>query len=172
MKKQIIVRADGNSKIGIGHIARCIYFLENIKKKHEAVFCFTENSLIKEFLISRKYSSHEIDPKLSLDQEIDKLLDFSSGFVILDVRNKPNEYHKSYSENFDNVLRFDDSSEPINLYANQYLNYNLYAKDVKFNLKNNKCKLYLGPKYYILNPSFKKYVDFKRLFEKKGSKSY
>lgn len=168
MIKKIIVRADGNRKIGIGHITRCIYFIENIKKFYDAIFCFTKKPLIKEYLISRNYSTHEIDPNLSLDQEINNLLDFSPDLVILDVRDKPNEYYKSYAENFDKVLRFDDSSETINIYSDLYLNYNLYTEDIKFNLKNNQCELFFGPKYYILNPIFKKYKRYKRKFKKRA----
>ena len=168
MKKKIIVRADGNSKIGIGHITRCIYFIENIKGISDIVYCFTKNSLIKEFLISRDYSTYEIEPNLLIEQEMNRLLSLSPDLLILDIRDKPNEYYKSFSKNFEKVLRFDDSSKSISIYSNFYLNYNLYAEEIKFNLNNSNCELFLGPEYYILNPIFKKYENYERIFKKRA----
>lgn len=48
------------------------------------------------------------------------------------------------------------------------MNYNLYSIDINFNVRNKDCELFLGPNYYVLNPSFKKYKNYKRSFSSKA----
>lgn len=164
MPKKILIRADGNSKIGIGHISRCIHFIENIKEPVDVFFCIKKNAQIREYLFSKNYKVHEIDPKISLNEEINSLLEFSSDFLILDLRNKPDLYYRNCAESFKKVLRFDDSATKISIYSTLYLNYNLYSENIDYDVRNKECSLFLGPKYYILNPIFKDYYNYSRSF--------
>lgn len=168
MPKKILVRADGDSRLGIGHITRCMYFIKSIKENFEIIFIFKKNSQIKEFLISHNHKIQELKPNLSLHEEINILLNFSSDLLILDIRGKNDNYYSTYSENFKKVLRFDDSDKSINIYSNYYLNYNLYAEDIDFNMQNKNCELFLGPKYYILNPIYYKFKNYETKFNKKA----
>ncbi len=115
MSKKIIVRADGNHQIGIGHITRCLYFLDNIKEKFDAIFYITENPQIKDYLSAHNQIVFELENNTSLDEEIEKLADLSAQLLILDLRNKSELYFKRCSENFEKVLRIDDSDKPINI---------------------------------------------------------
>lgn len=168
MSRKIIVRVDGNPQIGIGHITRCLYFFDNIKENFKAIFYITENPQIKEYIKSRDYLVYELKKNISLKEEMKKLADISTQLLILDLRNKPESYFKQSSENFEKILRFDDLNMPINIYSNFYLNYNLYSEKINFNLKNKDTELFLGPKYYILNPIFKKFKNYTRTFNSKA----
>ena len=168
MSRKIIIRVDGNPQIGIGHITRCLYFFDNIKENFKAIFYITENPQIKEYIKSRDYLVYELKKNISLKEEMKKLADISTQLLILDLRNKPESYFKQSSENFEKILRFDDLNMPINIYSNFYLNYNLYSDKINFNLKNKDTELFLGPKYYILNPIFKKFKNYTRTFNSKA----
>ena len=170
MSRKIVIRADGNRNIGIGHITRCLYFIENLQENFKIIFCFIKNSLIKDFLLSHNQLTCELESGVSLEQELDTLSDFSSDKVILDIRNRSDDYYRRYSETFENILRFDDSDKSINIYSNLYLNYNLYSENINFNIINKENKLFLGPKYYILNPIFRKFEESKRFFQSKQKK--
>ena len=166
MKKKILIRADGNEKLGIGHITRCLYFLLEFKDKYNIFFFIKQNKLISDFISSHDIKVLELDPSLSLQEEIDALQNISSDLLILDIRGENDKYYQVYSENFKKVLMFDDSDKAINVFSTFYLNYNLYTEDIRYNLINKNCELFLGPSYYIFNPIFKKYKNFKRNFEK------
>ncbi len=168
MNKKIAIRADGSDQIGIGHITRCMHFIENLRKSYHVVFFFKRNPLIKEFLASNNYFTHELDPDFIVEEEIEEILKNSSELLILDVRDQNDDYYKKYNEKFNKVLRFDDSDKSISIYSDLYLNYNLYAEDIDFNLINKECELFLGPDYYILNPLFKKYKNYKKKIKKKA----
>lgn len=168
MTKEIVVRADGNPQIGIGHITRCLYFLENIKRDFNIFFLIAKNKQVKEYIESRGISVYEIDTNISLEEEIKFLTDLSTDLLIIDLRNKHESLYKNCSEKFNKVLRFDDSDVPIHINSDLYLNYNLYSEKLKFTLNNPDSELFLGPLYYILNPIFKNYKNFPRKYEEKG----
>jgi len=168
MTKKIIVRADGGFNEGLGHITRCIYFIKNFNSSFDVIFCIKQNPEVKEFLTAQYYSVYEINPNISINEEIDYLVSLSSDLLILDVRNKINLFFKRCAEKFNKVLRFDDSDRNISIYSKYYLNYNLYAENIDFDVINKDGKLFLGPKYYILNPSFKEYENYERSFRKRA----
>ncbi len=168
MSKKLLIRADGDTQIGIGHITRCLYFVETIKNSCNTIFLIKENSQIKEYITQRNYLVDEIPSNLSLNEEIDTLLSKSADLLIIDLLNKDDLYYQKCAKNFDKVLRFDDSHKIINIFSHFYLNYNLYSENVNYNIINEDCILFLGPKYYILNPVFRKYENYKRSFRSKA----
>lgn len=166
MKPKIVVRADGNNLIGMGHITRCLHFVENLKGKFYIIFFFKKNPRLKEYLNICNYNSFELDSDITLKEEIDIVTENSSNLLILDIRDEDNKYYKTYCNAYNKTLQFDDSSQEITIFSDLYLNYNLYSENIKLVLKNKDCKLYLGPRYYILNPVFKRFENYKRTFDR------
>ncbi len=162
MKKKLLIRVDANSLIGIGHVTRCLHFANNFKN-YEIYFFIKKNTRIKEFISSYNYRVIELQNDFSKNEELEILTSYSSNLLILDIRGEKDDYYKDFSEKFKKILRFDDSINSINIYSDFYLNYNLYSENIKFSAVNEKCNLFLGPKYYVINPIFTKYENYKKL---------
>jgi UDP-2,4-diacetamido-2,4,6-trideoxy-beta-L-altropyranose hydrolase len=168
MVEKILIRADGNKKIGIGHITRCVHLTSYFNRKNEFIFFIKKNSQIKNFLQRKNFKVRQLENSNKIEEEIKHLKKESGNKVILDIKNKEDKYYSNYSENFKKVLRIDDSHKTINLFCTFYLNYNLYCKKEYLNLYNKNIKCYLGPEYFILNPLFLKYQNMKRNIKRKS----
>jgi UDP-2,4-diacetamido-2,4,6-trideoxy-beta-L-altropyranose hydrolase len=166
--KNILVRADSSSLIGIGHIMRDLVLVQEYVNSNITFACQNLDGNINSKIIESGYdlkilNSNERD-------ELDNLIKILKvDFLIIDHY----EIDYNYEEQIKNqnptlkTLAFDDTYEKH--YCDILLNHNIYANEEKYkNLTPTFCKLRCGEKYILLRDEF----TFEKGKEKNNSEKY
>jgi len=152
--KNILVRADSSSKIGIGHIMRDLVLVKQYSKANIIFACQDLEGNINSKIVEAGYKI-EILKSNSL-KELDNLLkNLKIDFLIID--------HYEISYDFEKQLKilnpklkmlsFDDTYEKH--YCDILLNHNIYADEKKYKNKvPENCKLKCGIKYTLIRDEF------------------
>lgn len=158
----VIIRADGNPTIGLGHIMRCLSLADAMKKNNEIVFVCADDSS-KELIEKRGYKCVVLGSHYDcMDAEIDALKEYKvytkSEAIIIDSYFVTDSYITNIREDR-KVILFDDLCKKPYL-ADAIINYNIYADADMYN------KLYTSSSnktltkepaikpYFILGPKF------------------
>ena len=162
MNRLFFIRADGNTKIGIGHIMRCMTIadeLVRLVKRSEVVFvCADEAS-------ARVVRDRDFDVRVlgtdytDMESELLEFRDILSEYEAYDIRFLLDSYYvtNKYIESlrkFGKVAMLDDLQEQ-SFPADIIINYNIYANKAKYEeLYGDKGSFYIGAKYAPLRPQF------------------
>lgn len=157
----IVFRVDGNEKIGIGHIMRCLSIAEALRcRNQEIVFVLSDDRCVS--LISQKQFKYEIlnENYSTMDSGMNtfiKIIDmYKPSVVVVD------SYYVTYDflsalRSFVIVAYLDDLllyDYPVDI----LINYNIYSElnDYRTLYKNSETepKYLLGPKYVPLRSEF------------------
>ena len=65
---KVAFRVDGNKKLGLGHVKRCIVLAKNLQKRNVSCFFIIQSKGIKEFLESKGFKVFIIQQKNELEQ--------------------------------------------------------------------------------------------------------
>ena len=151
--KKIIFRADGNSKIGLGHLFRLFSLVEMFKDKYECVFLTRHDSITN--VIPEEYVI-DIIPKNILYLEepnwINKKYSSNEFIVIADGYQFMSCYQKKIKEYGFGFVYIDDLNSE-KMYADIVINHslNISAKDYE---SAEQTKFALGSEYALLRPKF------------------
>ncbi len=162
-KNTIIIRVDFSSKIGLGHLMRCLV-LANQFKQSRIIFAslhVKDKSLVTRHgfeLISLKTS--DIEEFILLTKKLEPSL------VIIDNYDINHKDEKKLKKNTKTKLMVLDDTYKKH-FADVLLNHNIYAKKKHYKHKvPNFCKVQCGANYTLLRDEFKKEKVRKR--EKNG----
>lgn len=162
--KKIIIRADGSSEIGMGHIMRCICLGKVLNENNiEVLFLTKQNEMVIDLLKNNKIKFKIIKSKSLIDEQneivniakeknIKNLLTDSYGL---------NDLYLIYLKKYIKVLISIDDNSLYNYPNDILINPNIYANDLKFNLSNPNCIKLTGKKYIILREEFRKNLNYK-----------
>ena len=162
--KKIIIRADGNAKIGAGHLMRCLTVAEFIEKKEDVLFVCAEEDSAK-LALERGFSAfvlgtdyRDMLAELSIWQQMkaQNMGGLSTGEVtiLVDSYHVNAEYLKALRE-YGKVVLLDDMAEDIKP-ADVILNYNAFAKREMYDTfpKEADTLIYTGSSFIPVRPDF------------------
>jgi UDP-2,4-diacetamido-2,4,6-trideoxy-beta-L-altropyranose hydrolase len=162
-KRSIIFRCDGSSKIGLGHVSRCLSLAEAVKHADRAVepaFLLKDSSpAIARWIHAKGFSIQRLPKTLDNDQEvawIARHIQAKSerlGMVADSYRMGPAYLERLYAQGVRTCFVDDNALHPIA--AVGVINPNIGAERLKYRVKKG-TKLWLGPKYALLNAKFGK----------------
>ncbi|MBN2669472.1 MAG: UDP-2,4-diacetamido-2,4,6-trideoxy-beta-L-altropyranose hydrolase [Bacteroidales bacterium] len=167
-KPKIILRGDGNSEIGLGHLYRLLALAEMLKEDFNILF-LTHTSSETKPIISAGFKVQTIDKSIDLHQEAywikTKFLDTS--IIILDGYHFDEQYQKSLKMNGLKIAYIDDLMQG-KVQANVIINHAPYAKKMLYNAGTN-TTFALGLDYAILRPAFLKASQQKTIEDRKNN---
>lgn len=151
----ILFRADGNSKIGSGHIMRCLSLADVFRELGHTPFFISASEHLQSLIQGRGYQCHVLRTEYSqLEHELSVLLPLlikmQPELLVLD----------SYfvTPNYMNTLKlvaplaYIDDRNDFDYPADIVVNYNNYAQDMHYPLNK---KYLLGPQYAPLRKEFR-----------------
>ncbi len=153
-KKKAVLRADGNLKIGLGHIYRCIAIAEMIQLDFDCEFLLGyqsqfENVIPKQFTVKHIPHNYAIDRE---NQWIQANYDTNSLLIILDGYHFNSAYQKSIKKTNAKLVYIDDLLNE-HMCADIVIN---HSPNVTINLykKEKYTKIYTGLEYVLLRKRF------------------
>ncbi|WP_419767666.1 UDP-2,4-diacetamido-2,4,6-trideoxy-beta-L-altropyranose hydrolase [Arcobacter sp.] len=160
--KNILVRADSSSKIGIGHIMRDLALVERYFNSNITFACQELEGNINSKILDAGY---ELKILNSNDvEELDDLIkSLNIDFLIIDHYGIDYGYEEQIKNQNPSlkVLVFDDTYEKH--YCDILLNHNIYAQEKKYkDLVPSFCELRCGEKYTLIREEFKYYKHLRR----------
>jgi UDP-2,4-diacetamido-2,4,6-trideoxy-beta-L-altropyranose hydrolase len=188
-----VFRVDSSSKIGIGHVMRCLALANEIREMGGLCLFISRplngniNKLIKkknfELLELKKPvrkinnilrgSNHPNYASVSWEEDAKETINILSKmnirWLIIDHYSLCSLWENELSGHVSNILVIDDIGDRAHQ-CNILLDQNLDANKLKYqHLIPKKCKALLGPKYALLRPEFKE-KRHKSLEKRKGRK--
>lgn len=161
------IRADGNDKIGIGHIMRCLTIAEELKKREEEIVFFLADSSCRNIIEERGYRCRVLGTVYEcMEEELPILLELleeiSINTLLIDSYFVTTYYLDKVREKV--VCIYLDDMNSFKYPVDLIINYNIYAKakDYPYALewiadsveRNNKTKVLTGIKYAPVRKEF------------------
>ena len=166
-KPQLVIRADADSKIGIGHLMRCLALAQSWKANNgEITFISTCNN---EALLSRIQDNgfHLVRLKEAYPNPEDwqvmsrVLVDNDAAWVVLDGYHFDSDYQLGIKEKGCRLLVIDDTAHLEYYHADIVLNQNINANLLRYS-SEPRTLLLLGTQYVLLRPEFLSRAAFRR----------
>lgn len=148
--KKLIIRADGNSEIGLGHIIRCISLATMLRDNFSIQFAISDSTeAVKDLIVSEGFEFMFVD---SLESWAKK-----DNIIILDSYKITTEFTSLVRKKCLGLVCIDDNSR-IEYDSDFVINYNAHASHLKFSDRFN-TSYYLGTQYALLRNSFFTEID-------------
>lgn len=161
-KAEIVFRADGDSKIGLGHVYRLLAFAEMLSIKYACTFAIRNpSSSITDLVAKAGHALVALPETSTLAQELEQLLSktTTAKSIILDGYSFDESYTQPFSKAGKKIILIDDLCKS-NRFADAIIN---HAPGIKPEFyKPGKAKLYLGPAYALLREPFRSSKPTKR----------
>lgn len=161
-KIRLIIRADSNKKIAMGHVMRCLSIADAVKTLGGDVMFVTASSDPRDLILSRGYACTVMDTKFDdtmgeLDRFIPIIKGHAPDMVLCDGYYFSKEYFEAVNK-YAYTAFVDDYGKwafPVNL----LVNYNIYGPDIDYagmfkREKTDLPRLLLGTKYMPLRQAF------------------
>lgn len=154
----IFVRADGNSRVGLGHLMRCLTIADALREQGEETHFILADSRAQELVICRGYPCTVLETDYShMEEELPKLEELLSRyqprFLLLDSYFVTERYLRTLRGKVKRAC-MDDLfclREPVEL----LINYNLYGEELGYRKAfGADTKLLLGSAYVPLRKEF------------------
>lgn len=156
--KLALIRADGSSKLGMGHLTRTIDLANELKKKNYSVTFLTKYYLEGISLIKKNgFNLIELNPRDEI-REIVKILDFNNKFfdiILVDLQHIKDQEDIHYLKKYCTKLYLiSDDISPLYMDVDAIFAITVNQEEINYrNIKNT--KYYTGLKYFPLNRKFK-----------------
>ncbi len=181
MNKNLIIRADATTRIGTGHIMRCIALAQAWQDRGGDVTFLShcDSEALRQRIIDEGFDFINIekpcpDPNdlsftLDMLSAISHQLSATSPWLALDGYHFTPDYQKVIRENGYKLLVIDDMAHLAHYHADILLNQNIHASSLNYSCDKDTVKL-LGCEYVLLRREFLKYKDWKREIPEKAKK--
>ena len=163
----ILVRADADATMGIGHVMRCLALMQAWKTHGgRAVFVSQPMDPRLETRIRQTrcemvaLASHEECPE-HLEETLQACLDFQPSWVIADGYQFTPAFHKAIRQSGQRLLVIDDYGHLVEYHADILVNPNITAHSISYPM-NSGAKVLSGTKYVFLRPEFLRYLSWTR----------
>jgi len=166
-RRILLIRTDASTKIGTGHLMRCLALAQAWKDAGGKVAFITacRNEGLLERLREEGFEVHLLsssypDPG---DWEVTKnvLARHPDAWVVLDGYHFDETYQKRIKDAGNRLLVIDDMAHLKHYYADIVLNQNLHAEDLHYSCEPY-TRLLLGTKYVLLRREFLAWRGWKR----------
>ena len=160
MKNSLIFRADANTKIGTGHLMRCLALAQAWKENGGDVVFVTD---CREKGLSQRLLNEGFDVELLAHSYPDRkdwemtnsiLTSNPGAWVVLDGYHFDENYHKNIKGAGNPLMIVDDQAHLNHYYADIILNQNLHAQQLKYSCESN-TRLLVGIEYTLLRKEFR-----------------
>jgi UDP-2,4-diacetamido-2,4,6-trideoxy-beta-L-altropyranose hydrolase len=155
--RRIIFRADGDSKIGLGHVMRCVALGQMLTQDFELHFAIQKPSeAIKTILQNESFIVHELSETPHFEKnikELQKIID-KNDIVVLDGYNFKLTYQKSIRSSCRKLVFIDDLAAWHQV-ADLVINHNGIAQRQDYSAENY-TQFCLGTDYALLRKEFLK----------------
>ena len=158
---KVILRADGNSTIGLGHFFRVLALAEILEEKFDCYIAITEpNDFIKEQVLS--VGAKIIELKENHGSEYVDFYDnlHQGDIVVIDSYILGNDYQKKIRERGCIVIHIDDTFEEYP-FADGVINHGIAANPDRY--KNSSAAFFTGPDYGLLRKNFLQEAQKKKI---------
>lgn len=146
---KLIIRADGNATIGLGHIHRTLALADYLKDYFDISFySYQPNGLVKDLITNKGYKLQNLPSPDFENASLFTNLISKQDVVVLDGYNFKTEYQKTLKHNGNKVVAIDDLNNWENV-ADAVINHGYSGKDYKLSPGS---KLYPGLQYAIIKP--------------------
>ena len=151
-KKQILFRADGNSKTGLGHLYRIFALIEMLKVHYDCTLITRADSEL--VIIPKTYNYKVMPSKIDVSNEGKWLSEHfkTTEVIIADGYDFDSIYHQQLKKHGFKLIYIDDLTT-TKMYADVVVNHSLVVKPENFTAEPY-TKFALGPKYAMLRPKF------------------
>ncbi|MGD8272826.1 MAG: UDP-2,4-diacetamido-2,4,6-trideoxy-beta-L-altropyranose hydrolase [Desulfobacterales bacterium] len=163
----LIIRADGNARIGSGHLMRCLTLAQGWRSKGGKVtfitacnnHAFLRRLYQEEFQVVKLREPYPNTGDWRITSKI--LSDIPDGWVVLDGYHFDSKYHCQIQETSHRLLVIDDSNHLDIYHANILLNPNINAENLHYTHEPYTRPL-LGTRYFQLRSEFLKWRNWRR----------
>ncbi len=158
IKPNILIRADGNNKIGLGHIIRTVALGIEFNKNNNYVSYITrDNKGVLDILQRHNFDVFSIGSSVSIIEEIEivkKIIqDNAIDIFIGDLYEIDNKYI-SMIRKYCKCIVIIDTLRDMSLKADLIINGCIYAYDFAIDAKRYNRRALLGTKYFIIREQF------------------
>jgi len=179
--KHVFIRVDAQTKIGAGHLMRCLALAQAWKKQGSRVTFITacENESFKDRISDEGFElipiekphpdPDDLSSTLEVLSAMSHQLSATSPWLVLDGYHFTPDYQKTIRENGCRLLVIDDMAHLDHYHANILLNQNIHASSLHYSYDRDTVKL-LGCEYVLLRSEFSKYQDWRREIPAKANK--
>jgi len=181
MNKNLIIRADATTRIGTGHIMRCIALAQAWQDRGGDVTFLShcDSKALRQRIIDEGFDFIPIEKPCPDPNDLSFTLDMlsaishqpsaASPWLALDGYHFTPDYQKAIRDNGYRLLVIDDMAHLDHYYADILLNQNIHASSLHYSCDRDTVKL-LGCEYVLLRREFLKYKDWKRKIPEKAKK--
>ncbi len=157
---KIAIRVDGNSKIGLGHVTRCISLAQSLKKcGNECTFLvadesccdYLERNAMAYIVLQSKWDDYQD----SLDNLKEYLKETQTKMLIVDSYYVDNSFFEEIHSYSKTVYITENIPDKKTSYMDVFINYNKFVLD-DYQEKNAADGLILGSRFALLRPEFGK----------------
>ncbi|MBC8204015.1 UDP-2,4-diacetamido-2,4,6-trideoxy-beta-L-altropyranose hydrolase [bacterium] len=165
---RILIRADADSRIGSGHIMRCLALAEAALKRGGYAHLLTgADSQIPEDRFGREgIEVHRIESELGSADDAYETVEFSRwrnvDWIVIDGYHFNSAYRKEVKLAGKKVLAIDDDNCNKKYHADIILNQNPHANETLYRPDNPAASLLLGSEYILLRNEFIKWLGWTR----------
>lgn len=165
-KEKIAIRCDGNSKIGLGHVMRCLCIAFELQKQDVEVLFLLAQEDCEELIHNHGFQAEVLSTNYKcMEEELIKvpyiLKERKIGKILIDSYQVTTHYLSELSARF-TVSYIDDLNEKI-YPVQQLINYNIYAENLEYpqTYQNSKIcpEFVLGCSYAPIREEFL-HVDY------------
>jgi UDP-2,4-diacetamido-2,4,6-trideoxy-beta-L-altropyranose hydrolase len=167
MEEHLIIRVDANTRMGIGHLMRCLALAQAWKDVGGQVIFITacQSEELLQRLREERFDIHLLgrpypDPS-DWDRTKDVLASHPNAWVVLDGYHLDETYQQKVKEAGHRLLVIDDIAHLRHYYADIVLNQNLHAEQLHYSYEPY-TRLLLGTRYVLLRREFLDWKDWKR----------
>ena len=171
---KVVFRVDGNKKIGLGHIMRCLALADSLRKMGAEILFITKDydKKIVEKISEKchvKVIPKHLDTKEDLKSTIKLFQAFNADIIITDSYDIDEEYLNELKNTGVFLISIYDLNK-ISFPSDIVINPNLFAENLQYKTKDSKCKYLLGPKYFMFRTEFIKPRKKARLIRKHANR--
>lgn len=163
----LVIRADGNSAIGLGHVMRCLSIADAVKRRGKDVLFVTVCEECTDMIVQRGHQlrllegdyqgdSYDMISELPQMENLCKELNTEITFLV-DSYQVSEEYYQRLRE-LGKVACLEDMGQPYTV--DMLINYNIYGEDYKGAYQIKAKNTLLGAAYMPLRAEFQEDMEY------------
>jgi UDP-2,4-diacetamido-2,4,6-trideoxy-beta-L-altropyranose hydrolase len=168
MKNLLLIRTDGNARIGTGHVMRCLSLAQGwLQAGGKVLFALADSSSALETrLIAEGTEVVQLVTDLGTDDDAAQTVDLArqrgATLVVADGYHFGAGYQRRIKDGGLQLMVIDDYSHAEHYFADLVLNQNLHANADSYSNREPYTRLLLGVQYALLRRQFLKYRNWQR----------